>query len=129
MPYTKKDLEELPISFCEKDQVWVLVESFGKVSWDGAKIPLDGRTYKTGGIITFQNGQVFRASFYVNTATWALIDPEHICIYIDEVWYQVAEPELLAKLNLSLSDIFPLSWQTDRPLDRYGQGPFILERT
>ena len=54
MPFTKKDLEDLPISFCGKDDVWVIVGPCSATYWKDYKIALDGRKYKTGGTINFK---------------------------------------------------------------------------
>lgn len=126
MPFTKKDLQELPISFCEKDEVWVIVGPGSGKYWREYKIALDGRKYHTGGTVIFKNGQTFRASFYVDTSTFDFVKKESIYINIDDNWYNIEEPELLAKLNLTTNEIFPLQWQTDRPLDYHVKSPFTL---
>lgn len=126
MPYTKKDLEDLPISFCGKDDVWVIVGPCSATYWRDYKIALDGRNYKSGGTVTFKNGQSFRASFYVDTTTFDFVSKDTIYLNIDENWYSIEEPELLTKLKITTDDIYPLKWQTDRPLDYHVKPPFTL---
>lgn len=128
MPFTKKDLCELPISFCDKDEVWVIVGPCSGIYWKEYKIALDGRKYKSGGTIVFNNGQTFRASFYVDTSTFDFVEKERIYLKIGDDWYNIGEPELLIKLNITIDDIFPLQWQTDRPLDYHVKPPYILEK-
>ncbi len=43
MPFTKKDLDELPISFAGKDDVWVTIGPCSASFLREYKIPLDGR--------------------------------------------------------------------------------------
>jgi hypothetical protein len=127
MPITRKDLDELPISFCRQDEVWVIVGPGSGKAWHERKIPLDGRKYKTGGTITFHNGHQLRASFYVDTTTFDFVDSENVYVHIDDVWYNLEEPELLQKLSIIRGDIYPLKWSSDRPLDYGVRGPYILE--
>lgn len=126
MPFTKKDLEDLPISFCGKDEVWVIVGPCSGTYWREYKIALDGRKYKTGGTITFKNGQAFRASFYVDTSTFDFVSKDSIYLSLGEDWYGIEEPELFAKLKISRDDIYPLQWQSDRPLDYHVKPPYTL---
>ena len=128
MPFTKKDLEDLPISFCGKDDVWVIVGPCSGTYWRNYKIALDGRKYKTGGTITFKNGQEYRASFYVDTTTFDFVSKDSIYLSIDDDWYNIEEPELLTKLKVSQDDIYPLKWQSDRPLDYHIKSPYILKK-
>jgi len=65
MPFTKKDLEDLPISFCGKDDVWVIVGPCSATYWKDYKIALDGRKYKTGGTITFKTVHLFAPIFSI----------------------------------------------------------------
>jgi hypothetical protein len=126
MPFTKKDLEDLPISFCGKDDVWVIVGPCSASYWRDYKIALDGRKYKSGGTVTFKNGQSFRASFYVDTTTFDFVAKDSIYLNIGDDWYNIEEPELLTKLKITTDDIYPLMWQTDRPLDYHVRPPFTL---
>ncbi len=126
MPFTKKDLENVPISFCGKDDVSVIVGPCTATSWRDYKIALDGRKYQTGGTIIFKNGQEFRASFYVDTTTFDFVNKESIYLSIDDVWYNIEDAELLTKLKISTDDIYPLKWQSDRPLDYHVKGPYTL---
>jgi hypothetical protein len=128
MPFTKKDLEDLPISFCGKDDVWVIVGPCSATYWKDYKIALDGRKYKTGGTITFKNGQEFRASFYVDTTTFDFVSKDSIYLSIGDDWYCIEEPELLTKLNVNQTDIYPLKWQSDRPLDYHVKPPYTLTK-
>ncbi|WP_131539678.1 hypothetical protein [Pedobacter nototheniae] len=128
MPFTKKDLEDLPISFCGKDDVWVIVGPCSGTYWRNYKIALDGRKYKTGGTITFKNGQEYRASFYVDTTTFDFVSKDSIYLSIGDDWYNIEEPELLTKLKVSQDDIYPLKWQSDRPLDYHIKSPYILKK-
>lgn len=128
MPFTKKDLEDLPISFCGKDDVWVIVGPCSAIYWRNYKIALDGRKYKTGGTIIFKNGQEFRASFYVDTTTFDFVSKDSIYLSIDDDWYGIEEPELLTKLKVSQDDIYPLNWQSDRPLDYHVEPPYTLTK-
>lgn len=128
MPFTKKDLEDLPISFCGKDDVWVIVGPCSATYWIDYKIALDGRKYQTGGTVTFKNGQSFRASFYVDTTTFDFVSKDTIYLSIGQDWYHIEEPELLTKLKITTDDIFPLKWQTDRPLDYHVKPPFTLPK-
>jgi hypothetical protein len=128
MPFTKKDLQELPISFCEKGDVWVIVGPCSVTYWKDAKIALDGRKYKTGGKITFKNGQEFRASFYIDTTSFDFVSKESIYLNIGDDWFSIEESELLTKLKISEDDIFPLKWQPDRPLDYHVKGPYTLTK-
>ena len=128
MPVTKKDLEDLPISFCGKDDVWVIVGPCSGTYWREYKIALDGRKYKSGGTITFQSGQTFRASFYVDTTTFDFVTKDTIYLSIGDDWYNIEEPELLLKLEITTDDIYPLKWQTDRPLDYHVKPPFTLTK-
>ena len=128
MPFTKKELESLPISFCGKDEVWVIVGPCSGAGWKDRKIPLDGRKYQTGGTITLKNGQVFRASFYIDTTTFDFVAKESIYLNIGEDWYGIEEPELLTKLAINIDDIFPLKWQSDRPLDYNVKPPYTLTK-
>lgn len=128
MPFTKKDLEDLPISFCGKDDVWVIVGPCSVTYWKDYKIALDGRKYKTGGTITFKNGQEFRASFYVDTTTFDFVSKDSIYLSIGDDWYCIEEPELLTKLNVNQDDIYPLKWQSDRPLDYHVKPPYTLTK-
>ena len=126
MPITKKDLEEKPISFCEKDGAWVIVGPCSKSIWQAYKIPLDCRKYICAGTITFKNGQNFRASFYVYTTSFDFVNKETIYLNIGDDWYNLEEPDLLTKLNITQDDIYPLKWQTDRPLDYHVKAPYTL---
>ena len=126
MPITKKDLEKLPISFCGKNDVWVIVGPCSMMHWRENKIALDGRKYKTGGTITFNNGEEFRSSFYVDTTTFDFVSKDSIYISIGDDWYCIEEPDLLTKLNITRDDIYPLKWQADRPLDYYVKPPYTL---
>jgi|688.fasta_scaffold602778_1 hypothetical protein len=128
MPVTKKDLEELPISFCGKDDVWVIVGPCSASFWKEYKIALDGRKYKTGGTIILKNGQSFRASFYVDTTTFDFVKSDSIYLNIGEDWYNIEEQELLTKLSITQDDIYPLKWQSDRPLDYHVKPPFTLTK-
>jgi hypothetical protein len=128
MPFTKKDLEDLPISFCGKDDVWVIVGPCSATYWRDYKIALDGRKYKSGGTVTFKNGQSFRASFYVDTTTFDFVAKDTIYLNIGDHWYNIEEPELLTKLKITTDDIYPLRWQTDRPLDYHVKPPFTLQK-
>jgi hypothetical protein len=128
MPFTKKDLQDLPISFCDKDEVWVIVGPCSGTYWREYKIALDGRKYHTGGTVIFKNGQTFRASFYVDTSTFNFVKKDSIYLKIGADWYNIEEPELLVKLNVTADDIFPLKWQTDRPLDYHVKPPFTLTK-
>jgi hypothetical protein len=128
MPFTKKDLEDLPISFCRKDDVWVIVGPCSATYWRDFKIALNGRKYQTGGTVTFKNGQSFRASFYVDTTTFDFVSKDTIYLSIGEDWYHIEEPELLTKLKITTDDIYPLKWQTDRPLDYHVRPPFSLPK-
>ncbi len=128
MPFTKKDLEDLPISFCRKDDVWVIVGPCSATYWRDYKIALDGRKYQTGGTITFKNGQEFRASFYIDTTTFEFVSKESIYLSIGDDWYRIEEPEILTKLNITQDDIYPLKWQTDRPLDYHVKAPYTLTK-
>lgn len=128
MPVTKKDLDELPISFCGKDDVWVIVGPCSASCWKEYKIALDGRKYKTGGTIIFKNGQSYRASFYVDTTTFDFVKSDGIYLNIGEDWYNLEERELLTKLNITQDDIYPLKWQSDRPLDYHVKPPFTLTK-
>ena len=128
MPFTKKDLEDLPISFCGKDDVWVIVGPCSATYWSDYKISLDGRKYKTGGTITFKNGQEFRASFYVDTTTFDFVSKDSIYLSIGDDWYCIEEPELLTKLKVKEDDIYPLKWQSDRPLDYHVKPPYTLTK-
>ncbi len=128
MPFTKKDLEDLPISFCGKDDVWVIVGPCSATYWREFKIALDGRKYQSGGTIMFKNGQTFRASFYVDTTTFDFVTKDSIYLSIGDDWYNLSEPELLTKLKITTDDIYPLKWQTDRPLDYHVKPPFTLTK-
>jgi len=128
MPFTKKDLEDLPISFCGKDDVWVIVGPCSATYWKDYKIALDGRKYKTGGTINFKNGQEFRASFYVDTTTFDFVSKESIYLSIGDDWYGIEEPELMTKLKVNQDDIYPLKWQSDRPLDYHVKPPYTLTK-
>jgi len=128
MPFTKKDLKDLPISFCGKDDVWVIVGPCSATYWKDYKIALDGRKYKTGGTITFKNGQEFRASFYVDTTTFDFVSKDSIYLSIGDDWYCIEEPELLTKLKVNQADIYPLKWQSDRPLDYHVKPPYTLTK-
>lgn len=127
MPFTKEDLENLPISFCGQDDVWVIVGPCSAKTWKEHKIPLDGRKYKTGGTIIFKNGQQFRASFFVDTTTFDFVHKASIYINIAEDWYCIEEPEMLTVLSLKQEDIYPLRWQSDRPLNYHLEGPYTLD--
>ncbi|HRD53429.1 MAG TPA: hypothetical protein PKY96_12355 [Flavobacteriales bacterium] len=127
MPFTKQDLANFPISFCRKDEVSVIVGPCSAKAWHERTIPLDGRKYHTGGVITFKNGLSFRASFYVDTTTFRFVSSESIYLHIGEDWYQINEPELLTKLQINRQDIYPLTWRTDRPLDHSERPPYTLE--
>jgi hypothetical protein len=126
MPFTKKDLEDLPILFCKKDDVWVTVGPCSTKSWKESKIPLDGRQYKCGGTIIFKNGFKYRASFTINTTTFDFIEKEGVYIEVEEDWYNINEPDLLNKICLNSEDIFPFLWETDRPLDYHVKGPYKM---
>ena len=128
MPVTKKDLEELPIYFCRKDDVWVIVGPGSASCWKDYKIALDGRKYQTGGTVIFKNGQSFRASFYVDTTTFDFVKSDSIYLNIGEDWYNLEEQELLTKLSITQDDIYPLKWQSDRPLDYHVKPPFTLTK-
>jgi hypothetical protein len=128
MPFTKKDLEDLPVSFCGKDDVWVIVGPCSATYWRDYKIALDGRKYKSGGTVMFKNGQSFRASFYVDTTTFDFVAKDSIYLSIGDDWYNIEEPELLTKLNITTEDIYPIKWQTDRPLDYHVKPPFIVQK-
>ena len=126
MPFTKKDLEVLPMFFCTQNEVWVLVRPDSAKRWQEDKIPMDGRTYKTGGTITFKNGQTFRASFYVDTASTVLIKRDRIYLHVEDVWFGIDEPELLTHLNITKEAMYPLQWQSDRPFDHPKKTPYWL---
>jgi len=126
MPFTKKDLEDVPISFCKEDEVWVIVGPCSAKYWRERKIPLDGKKYKTGGLVTFRNGRSYRASFYLDTTTFDFVSRDSLYLYIDDVWYGIDEPELLEKLQVTPEEIYPLTWRTDRPLDYHAKPPYTL---
>lgn len=126
MPFTKKDLRELPISFCGKDQVWVWVGPCSVMSWSGYKIPLDGRKYQAGGTVIFSNGKSYRASLIIDTTTFDFVAANTIYLNIDGDWYNLKEAALLENLAISKQDIFPIKWQTDRPIDYSQKPPFII---
>lgn len=127
MPFTKQDLANYPISFCRKDEVSVIVGPCSAKAWHERTIPLDGRKYHTGGVVTFKNGLSFRASFYVDTTTFRFVSSDSIYLSIGEDWYHLNEPELLTKLQITRQDIYPLTWRTDRPLDHSERPPYTLE--
>ena len=128
MPFTKKDLENLPISFCGKNDVWVIVGPCRATFWKKSKIELDGRKYKVGGIVTFKNGQEFRASFYIDTTTFDFVSKDSIYLSIGNDWFNIGEPELLGRLKITLDDIYPLKWSSDRPLDYHVKAPYTLQK-
>jgi hypothetical protein len=127
MPFTKKDLEDLPIFFARKDDVWVTVGPCSASYWQEIKIPLDGRQYKCDGTIIFKNGDKLRASFTIDTTTFDFLDIESVYVNIGDDWYGINEPELLTKLKLTNEDIFPFTWLADRPLDYHLQGPYKMK--
>ena len=127
MPFTKKNLDDLPIFFAGKDDVWVTVGPCSVIFFKEFKIPLDGRQYKCGGIITFKNGESYRASFTLNTTTFNFLDLESVYINVGEDWYNVNEEAILSKLNLKIEDIFPYTWNTDRPIENHIKGPYKMK--
>jgi hypothetical protein len=97
------------------------------MAWKERTIPLDGRKYHSGGVVTFKNGFSFRASYLVDTTTFTFVSSESIYLHISEDWYHINEPELLTKLGITRQDIFPLTWRTDRPFDHAERPPYTLE--
>lgn len=104
----------------------MIVGPCSKSIWQAYKIPLDGRKYICAGTITFKNGQNFRASFYVDTTSFDFVNKATIYLNIGDDWYNLEEPDLLTKLNITQDDIYPLKWQTDRPLDYHVKTPYTL---
>jgi hypothetical protein len=127
MPFTKKDLQDVPIWFVRQADVWVTVGPCSASPWNGLKIPLDGRQYKCGGKIIFRNGNVHQASFTVNTTRFDFLETDSVYLAIGEDWYNINEPELLTKLNLTKNEIFPFTWLPDRPLDYHIEGPYSMK--
>ena len=127
MPFTKHDLEQAPISFCKKNEAWVIVGSCSKTVWDEKKIPLDGRKYILGGEIILKNNTVLRASFDIDTTTFDFLVKGSVYIYLNEVWYRWDEPELLEKLGLNPDEAFPFKWLPDRELNFTDKGPYKFD--
>jgi hypothetical protein len=126
MPFTKKDLEEVPIYFEKENEVSVNVGACSAFIWKKKKIPLDGRHYTCGGILILKNGQKVRASFRIDTTGFDFLERDSVYVNINEVWYGWDEPELLEKLGLKEEEAFPFYYQTDRPIDYQNNGPFPM---
>ena len=129
MPFTQKDLDELPISFCdEKNESWVIVGPCSKSYWKKSKIPLDGREYICAGTIILKNGTELRASFSITTATFDFIIMDTVYIPVNGTWYHWNEPELISALGINESDFLPYKWKTDKPLDYHVKPPYLIDQ-
>jgi hypothetical protein len=124
MPFTKRDLEQAPISFCKENEACVIVGPCSQSVWDEPKIPLDGRKYCLGGKIILRNNLVLRASFTIDTTTFDFLVKPSAYVYLNEVWYKLDEPELLEKLGLTYDEAFPFKWSPDRELNYREKGPY-----
>lgn len=127
MPFTPKDLYELPISFCNsKGETWVIVSPNSKAPWFEKRIPLDGREYICAGTIFLKNGTELRASFSITTTTFDFIKMDTVYIPVNETWYRWDEPELLIALGINEVDFVPYKWKSDKPLDYSEKGPYLI---
>jgi hypothetical protein len=126
MPFTKKDLEESPISFASQNSVKVWIGPCSATFYKGDKIPLDGRQYESGGRIILKNGVELRASLRIRTTDFDFLIREGAYVNIEDVWYRWDEPELLKKIGLSRENAFPFYWDTDRKLDYHIPGPYPM---
>lgn len=127
MPFTKQNLEQVPISFSMENEASVRVGPCSVTPWEGKKIPMDGRRYELGGSVILKNGLMLRASFEIDTTTFDFLIKPSTYIYLDEVWYGYDEPELLEKLGLTDSEAFPAKWLPDRELDYWDKGPYKFD--
>ena len=124
MPFTKQDLEQVPISFCNENDAWVIVGPCSMTVWREKTIPLDGRKYILGGKIILKNNLVLNASFDIDTTTFDFLVKSSVYVNLSEIWYRWDEAQLLEKLGVSYVEAFPFKWLPDRELDYYNKGPY-----
>ena len=126
MPFTRKDLENLPISFEGKNEASVLVGPCSAKSWNENKIPLDGRHYICGGVVILKNGTELRASLALQTHTFDFLELDGVYVLYNDTWYKWDEKELLLALNEKSEKIYPFTWLPDKPLDYHLKGPYPM---
>ncbi len=81
-----RDLDEFPISFCERMSIWVIVGPLHDVSQFG----LSTKLHLTVGIIKqaershSKMGESFRATFMIDTSTFDFVDTDFVYLSIVE---------------------------------------------
>jgi hypothetical protein len=114
------------ICFEGPNEVTVMVGPCSGLLLNDAKIPMDGRHYKCGGVIILRNGRHLRASLSLRTHTFDFLEREAVWCKIQDTWYKTEEPEFLQALGLSHDDAFPYTWLPDRPLAYHEKGPYAM---
>jgi hypothetical protein len=123
---TEKQLEDVPISFCARNQAWVMVGPCSKSLFSARKIPLDGRKYVLGGEIILQNGMRLSASFDIDTTVFDFLVKDSVWVHLEDAWYRWDEPELLTQLKIAYEEAFPFTWIPDIPLAYSARPPYKM---
>lgn len=117
-PISDKDLLEISHNHANANEVWDLSCPCGGTLFKGKQLEADGRTYQTGGLVQFVNGQSYRASFLLNTAKEMGSEAEQIFVQIKEQWHALEDETLWQILSLTPQEIFPVSIKSDREIAR-----------
>lgn len=120
------DVKKYSIRFAEKNEVYVRIGPCTLKKQEFKSIPLDGRMYECAGTIYLADGLELQASFRIKKSSESLLINDSIFTKIDDAWYKLGEPEFYAKTELETSDVFPIEWELDVPLEKFGKGPFKI---
>jgi len=120
-------LKKYKILFAEKNEVFMRI---GPCTLKRQKldfIPLDGRLYECAGTIYLANGLDLQASFRIKKTDYPLLIENSIYTKIEDTWYKLGEPDFYEKTELDESDVFPIEWEPDIQLEKFGKGPFKFD--
>ncbi len=120
------ETKKYKIQFAEKNEVYMRIGPCTLKKYKFESIPIDGRMYECAGVIYLANGLDLQASFRIKKTNEPLLIEDSIYTKIDDAWYKLGETEFYAKTELEKSDVFPIEWEPDIPLENYGKGPFEL---
>jgi hypothetical protein len=124
MPLKEKDIKKYSIQIANSNELYVWIGPCSAKKVDFKSIPLDGRKYECGGIIYLANGLELQASFRIMKSEDQLLIEDSVYSKIEDAWYKLGEKGFYDKTELEESDVFPIEWEPDVPLENLGTGPF-----
>lgn len=127
MPLKEIDIKKYSIHIAHKDELYVWIGPCSAKKVDIESIPLDGRKYECGGMIYLANGLELQASFRIMKSTEQLLIEDSIYTKIYDAWYKLGEPDFFKITELDENDVFPFTWEPDRPIEEIGKGPFKMD--